>query len=89
MGREKNRIKQLAIVSGKGGTGKRTIAAAFTALAKNKVMVDCGVEGPQGSVVRFRLPSPGSMLAYTCGGVAKIVRSMWEEVQRVLAAPFA
>jgi MinD superfamily P-loop ATPase len=37
-------IKQLAIVSGKGGTGKTTIAAAFASLAKNKVMVDCDVD---------------------------------------------
>jgi MinD superfamily P-loop ATPase len=37
-------IKQLAIVSGKGGTGKTTIAAAFAALSKNKVMVDCDVD---------------------------------------------
>jgi len=41
---EQNQIKQLAIVSGKGGTGKTTIAAAFASLAKNKVMVDCDVD---------------------------------------------
>jgi len=41
---EQNQIKQLAIVSGKGGTGKTTIAAAFAALARNKVMVDCDVD---------------------------------------------
>lgn len=41
---EQNEIKQLAIVSGKGGTGKTTIAAAFAALARNKVMVDCDVD---------------------------------------------
>ena len=41
MGRE---IRQLAIVSGKGGTGKTTIAAAFAALAKGKVMLDCDVD---------------------------------------------
>jgi MinD superfamily P-loop ATPase len=41
---EQKEIKQLAIVSGKGGTGKTTIAAAFAALAKNKVMVDCDVD---------------------------------------------
>ncbi len=41
---EQIQIKQLAIVSGKGGTGKTTIAAAFAALAKNKVMVDCDVD---------------------------------------------
>jgi MinD superfamily P-loop ATPase len=44
MERETNQVKQLAIVSGKGGTGKTTIAAAFAALAKNKVMVDCDVD---------------------------------------------
>jgi MinD superfamily P-loop ATPase len=41
---EQKEIKQLAIVSGKGGTGKTTIAAAFAALAKDKVMVDCDVD---------------------------------------------
>jgi len=41
---EQNEIKQLAIISGKGGTGKTTIAAAFASLAKNKVMVDCDVD---------------------------------------------
>jgi MinD superfamily P-loop ATPase len=41
---EQHEVKQLAIVSGKGGTGKTTIAAAFAALAKNKVMVDCDVD---------------------------------------------
>ncbi|MGD0917450.1 MAG: ATP-binding protein [Thermodesulfobacteriota bacterium] len=41
---EQNAIKQLAIVSGKGGTGKTTIAAAFAALARNKVAVDCDVD---------------------------------------------
>jgi MinD superfamily P-loop ATPase len=41
---EQNEIKQLAIVSGKGGTGKTTIAAAFASLANNKVMVDCDVD---------------------------------------------
>jgi MinD superfamily P-loop ATPase len=44
MDQDKNLIKQLAIVSGKGGTGKTTIAAAFAALAKNMVMVDCDVD---------------------------------------------
>lgn len=42
--REKDQIRQLAIISGKGGTGKTTIAAAFASLAKNKVLVDCDVD---------------------------------------------
>jgi len=41
---KQNEIKQLAIVSGKGGTGKTTIAAAFASIAKNKVLVDCDVD---------------------------------------------
>lgn len=37
-------MKQLVIISGKGGTGKTVITGAFAALAKNKVMADCDVD---------------------------------------------
>jgi len=37
-------MKELCIVSGKGGTGKTTVTAAFASLAKNKVMADCDVD---------------------------------------------
>jgi MinD superfamily P-loop ATPase len=37
-------MRQLTIISGKGGTGKTTIAAAFAVLAERKVMVDCDVD---------------------------------------------
>jgi MinD superfamily P-loop ATPase len=37
-------MKQVLIISGKGGTGKTVITSAFAALAKNKVMVDCDVD---------------------------------------------
>jgi len=37
-------MKQIVIISGKGGTGKTVIAGAFAALAKNKVMADCDVD---------------------------------------------
>jgi MinD superfamily P-loop ATPase len=36
--------KQIVIVSGKGGTGKTVISAAFCAIAKNKVIVDADVD---------------------------------------------
>jgi Mrp family chromosome partitioning ATPase len=36
MEQEKNQVKQFAIVSGKGGTGKTTIAAAFAVLAESR-----------------------------------------------------
>lgn len=37
-------MKQIVVISGKGGTGKTTVAASFAALASNKVVVDCDVD---------------------------------------------
>ncbi len=37
-------MRQIVVISGKGGTGKTVITASFAALAKNKVMVDCDVD---------------------------------------------
>ncbi|MFA5117407.1 MAG: P-loop NTPase [Candidatus Omnitrophota bacterium] len=37
-------MKQIVVISGKGGTGKTVVAGALAALAKNKVMVDCDVD---------------------------------------------
>jgi len=37
-------MKQLTIISGKGGTGKTSITAAFASLAKNAVLADCDVD---------------------------------------------
>ena len=37
-------MKQIVIISGKGGTGKTVITGAFAALAKNGVMADCDVD---------------------------------------------
>lgn len=37
-------MKEIVIISGKGGTGKTTITASFAVLARNKVMADCDVD---------------------------------------------
>ncbi len=37
-------MKQIVIISGKGGTGKTVLTGAFAALASNKVMADCDVD---------------------------------------------
>ena len=37
-------MKQLTIISGKGGTGKTSITAAFASLTKNAVFADCDVD---------------------------------------------
>jgi len=37
-------MKELTLISGKGGTGKTTVSAAFAALAHRKVLADCDVD---------------------------------------------
>jgi MinD superfamily P-loop ATPase len=37
-------VKELVILSGKGGTGKTSVAASFAALAGNSVLADCDVD---------------------------------------------
>ncbi len=39
-------IKEIAIVSGKGGTGKTTLAASLALLWENHVVADCDVDAP-------------------------------------------
>jgi MinD superfamily P-loop ATPase len=39
-------MKQITVLSGKGGTGKTTITASFAILAKNAVTADCDVDAP-------------------------------------------
>jgi MinD superfamily P-loop ATPase len=39
-------MRQLTILSGKGGTGKTTLTASFAVLAKNAVVADCDVDAP-------------------------------------------
>jgi len=37
-------IKQIIVISGKGGTGKTIVTGAFSAMVENKVMADCDVD---------------------------------------------
>jgi MinD superfamily P-loop ATPase len=37
-------MKEIAVVSGKGGTGKTSIVGCFASLAENKVLADCDVD---------------------------------------------
>src|SRR6056297_1676847 len=39
-------MKQLVILSGKGGTGKTTLAVSLIKLSKNKMFADCDVDAP-------------------------------------------
>jgi MinD superfamily P-loop ATPase len=46
MNKQGKDMKQFTIISGKGGTGKTTITAAFASLAENAVLADCDVDAP-------------------------------------------
>jgi len=37
-------VKELVVISGKGGTGKTSLTASFAALAENAVLADCDVD---------------------------------------------
>ena len=39
-------MKQLLILSGKGGTGKTTVASSFVALSGTRAFADCDVDAP-------------------------------------------
>ena len=51
-------MKQLLILSGKGGTGKTTVAAAFISLSKAKAFADCDVDAPNLHLVLKRDDEP-------------------------------
>jgi MinD superfamily P-loop ATPase len=38
------KLKELVVISGKGGTGKTSLTASFTALAKSTIIADCDVD---------------------------------------------
>jgi MinD superfamily P-loop ATPase len=42
--RGKPKLKEIVVISGKGGTGKTSIVASFAALAKDAVLADCDVD---------------------------------------------
>lgn len=51
-------MKRLLILSGKGGTGKTTTAAAFIHFANAKAMADCDVDAPNLHLVTERMGEP-------------------------------
>ena len=51
-------MKQLLILSGKGGTGKTTIASAFIHLSGAKAYADCDVDAPNLHLILEPLPAP-------------------------------
>ncbi len=46
-------MKELVIISGKGGTGKTSLVAAFASLAENKVLCDADVDAADLHLIMF------------------------------------
>ncbi|MFZ2257609.1 MAG: ATP-binding protein [Clostridiaceae bacterium] len=57
-------MKQLLILSGKGGTGKTTVAAAFIRLAKARAFADCDVDAPNLHLLMHDLPEADRTVYY-------------------------
>ncbi|HWP51267.1 MAG TPA: ATP-binding protein, partial [Clostridia bacterium] len=51
-------MKQLLILSGKGGTGKTTVAGAFIDLGGSGTFADCDVDAPNLHLISPELPAP-------------------------------
>ena len=51
-------MKQLLILSGKGGTGKTTIASAFIKLANVRAFADCDVDAPNLHLIMNQMGEP-------------------------------
>ena len=51
-------MKQLLILSGKGGTGKTTIASAFIKLANARAFADCDVDAPNLHLIMNQMGEP-------------------------------
>lgn len=51
-------MKQLLILSGKGGTGKTTVSGAFIELSKSHAFADCDVDAPNLHLVVSQMTNP-------------------------------
>lgn len=66
-------MKRLLILSGKGGTGKTTTAAAFAAFSNTRAAADCDVDAPNLHLILQPDPPPQST-TFWGGEKAKIDR---------------
>ncbi|MDD5084809.1 MAG: ATP-binding protein [Candidatus Omnitrophica bacterium] len=76
-------MKQIVIISGKGGTGKTVISASFAALAKNKVMVDCDVDAAD--LHLLLRPVIKERNEFRSGMTARIDKGLCQECGRCIA----
>jgi len=63
-------MRELVVISGKGGTGKTSIVASFAALARDKVLADCDVDAADLHLVLA--PEIRRREAFVSGKVARV-----------------
>lgn len=63
-------MRQIVVISGKGGTGKTMLTGAFAALAENKVLADCDVDAA--NLYLLLDPSIKERNVFKSGAFAKI-----------------
>ncbi len=63
-------MKQLVVISGKGGTGKTSIVASFATLAQSKTLADCDVDAADLYLVLQ--PQSTSSGEYSGGSIARV-----------------
>lgn len=63
-------MKQVTVISGKGGTGKTSLTASFASLAENKIIVDCDVDAADLHILLH--PKDSKMHDYYGGKVVNI-----------------
>jgi MinD superfamily P-loop ATPase len=68
--REEDMIREIVIISGKGGTGKTSITAAFASLANNSLLCDADVDAAD--LHLLMAPSVQQQSPFMGGSVAKI-----------------
>jgi len=76
-------MKQIVVISGKGGTGKTVLTASFASLAENKVMVDCDVDAAD--LHLLLKPEIRERYEFRSGVTAKINREVCKECGECLS----
>lgn len=72
--RDARPVKELVVISGKGGTGKTSLVASFAALSKNSVLADCDVDAAD--LHLLAAPSVARRGPFTGGKRARIDASL-------------
>jgi len=77
-------MRQIVVISGKGGTGKTILTASFAALAKNRIIADCDVDAADLHLLLH--PVVKERYEFRSGKTAKIDRKLCKECGKCIVA---